>query len=136
MVHQIHKFWPWDRTRRVTTAVEETKTAVTIKEETAAILRTEATAKEEIAAVVGTLTMTGPAVAMEIMATVAKASKVFRKRAIIAAGEEIATVAAMASKKVGAASFDKKEKYIWINGNVAAFAWGEGEMVSAGAWRD
>lgn len=59
---------------------------------------------------------------METAAAVAGAPKVFREGAIIAAGEETATVAARTSRRGSAASFIGGEKYIWINGDAAAFA--------------
>ena len=77
---------------------------------------------EETAAVVGTAATAGERTA----AAAAGAPKVFREGAIIAAGEETATVAARASRRGGAAGFNGGEKYIWINGNAVAFAWGGG----------
>lgn len=111
-VHQIHRFWPQDRIKRVVTATKRTKTAITTREDTAAIFWTEATAEERIAAAVRIATTTKTAAAMKTMVTVAKAPKIFKKMAIIATGEETTTVAARTSKKSGAISFDKGEKYI------------------------
>lgn len=91
--------------------------------------------KEGTVAVVGTTATTETAPAVRTVATAARPPKVFRKRAIIAAGEKTVTVAASAFKKSSAASFNKKEKYIWINDNAAAFAWREREIAPARAWK-
>lgn len=107
-VHQIYRFWLWDSTKRVATAARETKTAVTMGKKTAATVRTAVT--------------TGIAAAVKTVAAMTKAPKVFREGALIAAGEKTATIVAKASKKNGATSFDKREKYIWINSDAAVFA--------------
>lgn len=59
--------------------------------------------------------------AITIVAAVAKASKVFRKRAIIAVGEETATVAARIFRKNSAAKLNRGEKYIEINNDALVF---------------
>lgn len=89
------------------------KTAITLGEKTTTALRIAATAG--IAATVATAAM------------VMGAPKFFKKGAIIATGEKTATVATKASRRGSAASFDEREKYIWINGNAAVFAWGREE---------
>lgn len=99
-----------------------TKTAVMAREETAAAMGTAAKAAEGTAAAMGTAATTGTAVAVGTAAAVAGAPKVFREGAIIAAGKETATIAARTSRKSSAASFNGREKYIWIRGDVAAFA--------------
>ena len=95
-----------------------TKTAVTAREETAVAVRTATMAGEEIAAavgttaIVGTAATTGTTAVVKTAAVMAGASKVFREGAIIAVGEETATVAARISRKGSAASFNGGEKYI------------------------
>lgn len=110
--YQIHKFQPWDKTKKAATTAKRIKTTVTTREETAAVLRTAAMVEEGTVAMVGIAAMTETVPAVETVATAARAPKVFGKRAIIAAEEEIVTVAASAFKKNNAASFNKREKYI------------------------
>lgn len=95
---------------------------------------TAAMAEEGIVVAVGIATTIETAVAVETIATMGTAAvvktvaiaviapKIFRKKAIIAAEAEIAIVMAKVLKKGNAASFDKRKKYIWIIGNIAAFA--------------
>ena len=111
-IHQIHRFRLWDRTRRAATTAGEIKTAVTTREETAAVVGTAATAEEGTTATMGTAATMETAATVETVAIAARASKVFRKRAIIAAKKETATIAARAFKRGDTASFDKGEKYI------------------------
>ena len=122
------------------------KTAVTVREEIVAAVGTVATAVETTAVLVGTVAAMGTVAttgtmavvgtaaavgtaatmgtlaAVKTAAAVAKAPKIFRKGAIITVGEETATVATKISRRGSVASFNKGKKYIWINGDVAAFA--------------
>lgn len=50
--------------------------------------------------------------AMRTAAAVTKAFKIFKKGAIIAAGEKTITMITRTSRKSGIASFNKKKKYI------------------------
>ena len=79
---------------------EGTKTAVTVREKTAAAVEIAATAGE------------GTATAMGTAAIVVGAPNVFREGAIIAVGEKTATVAVRTSRRGSAASFNRREKYI------------------------
>lgn len=121
---------------------KKTKTLVIVREETAAIVRTIAMAGKKTVAVVKkivavkTIIIMGTLVAVETMVAVIWALKVFRKKSIIAVKKETAIVAAKALKKDSTANFNGKKKYIWINGNVMAFIWGERETTLAGAWRE
>lgn len=103
-----------------------TKTAAMIRKITAAIL--------EILAAVWTAATTGTITVVKTVVAVTGAPKVFRKKFIIMVKEEIATVAARAFWRGSAANFNKREKYIWINGNVAAFVWWGRETAAARAW--
>lgn len=111
MVHQIYRFWPWNKTRRAAITAKRTKIAVTTRKETVAIVKTIPTtekriaakigtaATREIAAVIKTAAIIETAVAVETMAIAARALKIFRKKAIIAAGKKTANMVAKASKK-------------------------------------
>lgn len=76
------------------------------KKKITAAVKTIATVGKGITATIKTVTT------VETVAVVANTSKIFRKKAIIEARKETATMAARISKRSGAASFNGKEKYI------------------------
>lgn len=133
-IHQIYRFQPWGRTRRAAIAARGTKTTVIIIEKITATIRTATMVEEATVDAVGIIAMMGSAATVETAATIgtaaivgtvataARASKIFRKSAIIAVKKETATMAARVSKKGGAVSFNRREKYICINGNAMVFA--------------
>lgn len=59
---------------------------------------------------------------VETVVAAMETSKIFRGRAIIPEQKKTAIVAAEISRKNNPASFNKREKYIWITNNAAAFA--------------
>lgn len=83
-------------------------------------------AGKETVAAIRTAATTGTAIAIEITPVLMETPKVFRERAIIMMGKETVTMATKTSRKDGATGFDKGEKYIWINSDIAIFTWGEG----------
>lgn len=83
-------------------------------------------------AAVKTTAITETVVVMETIAIAARILQIFRKKAIIATRHKTATIMARAFKKNDATSFNKKKKYIQINGNIAAFPWGKEEIALAG----
>lgn len=89
---------------------KKTKTVITIEKETAIVLETAATTKKDIMAII------------ETAAVAARALKIFIKRNIITTEEKTVIIAAKAFRNDGIASFDRKVKYIWINGNAMVFA--------------
>ena len=95
-----------------------TKSAVTTRKKTVAAVGTAATAEIGTIATIKTTAVVRTAVA------VAGAPKIFKKEAIITAGEKTSSVTAMTSRRGSAASFNREEKYIWINDDAAAFALG------------
>lgn len=100
-----------------------TKTAIITRKKTAAVVRDTATAKKETVAAVeiaatretadamGTAAMTKTAAAVKIVATATRAPKIFRKIAIIAAGEKTMTVAANAFERSAVTGFNRRKKY-------------------------
>lgn len=77
--------------------------------------------KKETATAVKIATTIKTTAIVKTVIVIAKASKIFRKKVIIIAGEKIVTVATRAIRKSSVASFNKREKCIRINGNTAAF---------------
>lgn len=68
--------------------------------------------RKEIAAGMRTIATTETIAAMETMATIVGAFKIFKKAAIIAIGKKIITMVAMTSNKSNTASFNRRKKYI------------------------
>lgn len=77
------------------------------------------------------------AVVVRTATMVIETLKVFRKKAIIAIKKETTIVAAKTFKRSGVASFNKREKCIWINSNPIIFAWEgrERETALGRAWK-
>lgn len=117
----MHRFWPWNRTWRAITVAGETKTPIIIRKNTAAMMWTAAIAREETVAAVKIEATTRNAAVVETVAAVAKNPIVFRKKSIIAVEKETTLVAAKTSRVDSTTNFNRKEKYIWINNNLAAF---------------
>lgn len=59
---------------------------------------------------------------IKIAIIVIEAPKSFRTGAIIVAREKAIIIAAKTTKRQNTASFNRREKYIWINSNIAIFA--------------
>lgn len=102
--------------------VKETKNCDYGKKKTAVAMKTAAMAGEKIAAAIKTAATTRTTAMVETVAAAMETSKIFREGAIIPAKKKTAIVAAEISRKNNAASFNKREKYIWITSNAAAFA--------------
>lgn len=112
----------------------KTKTAITAKDKIAIIITTAAIAKKKIAAsmkivvrtktvaVIETVDIKKIIAVIKIVIIVIKAPKIFRIRAIIIAKEKTIIIGAKTIKKQSITSFNKREKYIWINSNIAIFA--------------
>lgn len=107
-----------------TTAIEREQTATELKiaatTQTTDMVKTSIAIKTTI--MMEIITWTEIVTMMRTALAVAKTFKIFRKRIIIMAEKEIATMTAGVLKKGGIASFNKGEKYIWINSNNIAFA--------------
>lgn len=99
-----------------------------IREKTAAIVRTVFMVKKRIAATLGTAavietaTITKTALIVRIAVLVTRILKFFKKKAIIALRKKTVTVPTRTFRKGIAISFNKREKYIWINANNLIFA--------------
>lgn len=86
-----------------------------------ATIKTVAMAEKKIATLVKIAATTRTTAAMRIMAVMVRALKVFSERSIITVEEKITIVAAKTSRRDSDTNFHAKEKYIWINGDFAAF---------------
>lgn len=68
-----------------------------------------------------TIATTKTAIVLETMAVVMKTSKVFRIEFIIVIGEKTIRIVTKIFKKSSITIFNKREKYILINGDVLTF---------------
>lgn len=84
-----------------------TKIAVIKKKETLTAIRTVAMAKKKTAAAIKTIDIRETMAAVVTMAVMAKAPKIFRKRAKIVAEKKIATMAANTFRSSDAISFNR-----------------------------
>lgn len=99
-----------------------TKTMVMARKKITIIIKNAAIVEEETAVAIKTAAIIETAAIMETTVVIAKASKIFKKEAIIAARKESATLIAKTFRKGSTTSFNKKEKYIEMNGNTMTFA--------------
>lgn len=80
------------------------------REKTATIVSIVSIAKKRTTATVKTVVNIGTTAVIETTTIVARAYKIFKKRAIIVKREEIAIIIARISRKDNVASFKRKEK--------------------------
>lgn len=122
--------------------VKKTNTPITVKKiivdimKTAAMTRERTIAALETAALVGITAITKTRAIINNVVAMAKAPKVFKKEFIIVMKEKTATVVAKTFRKNSVVNFNKKEKYIKINGNIVAFVLRKKKTALAKAWRE